>query len=414
MMNRLGSPFKTNGVKISPQSSSPTSVIDECYDNIGNKHRASKSSFNQSPRTLTFPFPYDNSTSGSSTEYVLAKAITSIEIADSAAEAARHLQQVNSLLVLVENTAVNRETARHMLNYYQFLSSVDALRKREFEWFEELLPLLSSILYFCKEKDHFTKLPEIIIQEIFHWLAFDEYVTICCVNKHWKDLSSSNVVWVEFYNRKFIRTLPDVEQEPLSQPSPGATVPIIPLPFSSCSSLHRNNCLNMFKERLLDPEIGDKVEVAWKGKFRLESIDIYQGLAWWVAEVVDKHSSQSKYKIRYPGWESRWDEWVSRHRFRWLVSRNDLEAIEERDQVELWCCGANVPGAWLESRVLKVQHNMYCLDRVSSTGPMWVGRDRIRLSSKRKDSSRGRRTIDSYFNDEEPPGEEASNLCAIM
>tara|TARA_B110000090_G_scaffold192162_1_gene225334 strand:- start:158 stop:352 length:195 start_codon:yes stop_codon:yes gene_type:complete len=50
--------------------------------------------------------------------------------------------------------------------------------------------------------------------------------------------------------------------------------------------------------------------VAWRGKFRLEAMDVYQGLAWWVAEIVDKHTEQGKYKIRYPGWESRWDEWV--------------------------------------------------------------------------------------------------------
>jgi hypothetical protein len=42
------------------------------------------------------------------------------------------------------------------------------------------------------------------------------------------------------------------------------------------------------QERLLDPHVGDLVEVAWKGKFRLESLDIYQGLAWWSAIVVDK------------------------------------------------------------------------------------------------------------------------------
>lgn len=48
------------------------------------------------------------------------------------------------------------------------------------------------------------------------------------------------------------------------------------------------------QERLLDPHIGDLVEVAWKGKFRLESLDIYQGLAWWTAIVVDK-SDGSKY-----------------------------------------------------------------------------------------------------------------------
>jgi hypothetical protein len=53
------------------------------------------------------------------------------------------------------------------------------------------------------------------------------------------------------------------------------------------------------QERLLDPHVGDLVEVAWKGKFRLESLDIYQGLAWWSAIVVDK-SDGSRCDTRHP------------------------------------------------------------------------------------------------------------------
>lgn len=51
--------------------------------------------------------------------------------------------------------------------------------------------------------------------------------------------------------------------------------------------------------------MGDLVEVAWKGKFRLESLDIYQGLAWWSAVVVDKRQDGSRYKIHYPGYVRR-------------------------------------------------------------------------------------------------------------
>ena len=141
-----------------------------------------------------------------------------------------------------------------------------------------------------------------------------------------------------------------------------------------------------FRSRLVDPEIGDMVEVAWKGKFRLESTDVYQGLAWWVAHIVDKHTSQSKYKIRYPGWESRWDEWVSRDRFRWLKERDVLVPICEGDRVELWCCGSNVPGAWLETHVIKVADDQYCLDKVTTAGPIWVSRNRLRLCCHSKNN----------------------------
>ena len=137
--------------------------------------------------------------------------------------------------------------------------------------------------------------------------------------------------------------------------------------------------LHTFKSRLTDPYIGDKVEVAWRGKFRLEASEVYQGLAWWVAEVVDKHAAQGKYKIRYPGWESRWDEWVPRSRLRWAVERNNLAKIKPDAVVELWCCGANVPGAWLETRVKRVRNGRYCVGRVLSTGSLWVDGDRLRL-----------------------------------
>jgi hypothetical protein len=134
-----------------------------------------------------------------------------------------------------------------------------------------------------------------------------------------------------------------------------------------------------FKKRLEDPEIGDKVEVAWRGKFRLETQDVYQGLAWWLAEIVDKNPAEEKYKIRYPGWESRWDEWVPRSRLRWTVQPNKLVSIYVGDIVELWCCGVNVPGAWLETKVKKIRGNRYCLGKVISSGSLWVERDRIRL-----------------------------------
>ena len=118
---------------------------------------------------------------------------------------------------------------------------------------------------------------------------------------------------------------------------PTSTLAPSPTPFQktvlwSAESLHLGGYyLHAFKSRLSDPHIGDKVEVAWRGKFRLEASEVYQGLAWWVAEVVDKHTVQGKYKIRYPGWESRWDEWVPRSRLRWAVERNNLAKIKVRD-----------------------------------------------------------------------------------
>lgn len=40
--------------------------------------------------------------------------------------------------------------------------------------------------------------------------------------------------------------------------------------------------------RYKDPLAGDKVEVSWEGRFRLESLDVFVGRSWWEATVVQK------------------------------------------------------------------------------------------------------------------------------
>ena len=125
------------------------------------------------------------------------------------------------------------------------------------------------------------KIPTDILLEIFEWLPIDDFSPVSAVCTEWQKLAVSDEIWLVFYRYKFLRHNP-------------GTMPIIP-----------GNYLAAFRSRLASPQMGDKVEVAWRGKFRLEALDVYQGLAWWVAEVVDKHTSQGKYKIRYPGWESR-------------------------------------------------------------------------------------------------------------
>ena len=194
----------------------------------------------------------------------------------------------------------------------------------------------------------------------------------------------------------------------LNTPSTTASSPSSPTYskiYNSPSPIHSRNqnqdhtgfYQNAFRSRLADPHIGDKVEVAWRGKFRLEATEVYQGLAWWVAEVVDKHTAQGKYKIRYPGWESRWDEWVPRSRLRWAVDRNIINQIKVDDTVELWCCGANVPGAWLEARIKRTRDGKYCVGRVLSTGSLWVERDRLRLVRQSTSTESSLILLGKYF-----------------
>lgn len=240
------------------------------------------------------------------------------------------------------------------------------LKKHKTLWSDDVFREVITITVDFFNINAFLHLPLAVIQDIFLWLPVDNYCKMSCVSREWRLICHSNEIWTMLYIKRFLRN------------NPGPT----PKP----SSLRTQ--MEAFQERLLDPQVGDKVEVAWRGKFRLETQDVYQGLAWWLAEVVDKNSMQGKYKIRYPGWDSRWDEWVPRSRLRWTVDRNTLAAIEVGDVVELWCYGANVPGAWLESKVRKIRSGKYCLGRVLSSGLLWVERDRLRLVRKASEADR--------------------------
>lgn len=240
-------------------------------------------------------------------------------------------------------------------------NAVKLLKKNRNIWSNELFQETMAITLKYFDTSKFTNFPTVLLYEIILWLPSNDLASILCVCSEWARVGTHNDLWKQLYMRKFLMNNPGV------LPSPS-----IPVMVS-------------YHQRLADPQIGDKVEVAWKGKFRLETQDVYQGLAWWVAEVVDKHRGQGKYKIRYPGWESRWDEWVPRNRLRWMVAPNVIEQIEVGDVVELWCCGVNVPGAWLESKVKKIRNNRYCLGKVLASGSLWVERDRLRLVRKADD-----------------------------
>lgn len=222
-------------------------------------------------------------------------------------------------------------------------------------WSTELQREIVSIINDFFNLNYFRLLPDSMMHEILLWLPVDTLLPVFTVSWDWCETVTSNEVWTRFYHQKFLMNNP-------------GRLPV-----------QRASLITEFRHRLADPHVGDKVEVAWRGKFRLETQDVYQGLAWWVAEIVEKNSDQARYKIRYPGWESRWDEWVPRSRLRWTVQRNVLVGIGVGDIVELWCCGANVPGAWLEAKVKRVKSGRFCIGRVLSSGYLWVERDRLRL-----------------------------------
>uniref|UniRef100_A0A7R9YCM3 F-box domain-containing protein n=1 Tax=Pinguiococcus pyrenoidosus TaxID=172671 RepID=A0A7R9YCM3_9STRA len=161
----------------------------------------------------------------------------------------------------------------------------------------------------------------------------------------------------------------------------------------------------------------------------------------------------SRLKVHYAGWDPRWDEWIERNRLRRagqippsysrtdLVQTQDPDRIRESvssdysvpdgadeethirteelqlipntrdrreclrirpgDQVEVWCCGERVPGAWLESDVKEVFNSGQASPRLKdwvNVGSMiqphanegreavardlWVRRHRLRLARK--------------------------------
>jgi hypothetical protein len=276
----------------------------------------------------------------------------------SAFECIGHLRYLGEILDSVDF----RDRIRYCKS--DFIAAVNEMRRKSAAHFlisDELLREITSMIKKYFDQSWINKLPYEMLFEIFNKLGIDEFSVYSSTCQFWNFMASRDEVWRSHYHHRFTRS------NPTSAPR------------------FRKDYKTQYHARLKDPELGDKVEVAWRGKFRLEARDVYQGLAWWVAEVVDKHTEQGKYKIRYPGWESRWDEWVPRSRLRWAVESNTLCQISTGDVVELWCCGANVPGAWLESRVKKIRDGRYCVNRVLTTGaashsrPLWAERDRLRL-----------------------------------
>lgn len=195
------------------------------------------------------------------------------------------------------------------------------------------------------------------------WLPYEDMYAVLSISKEWNSLAKVDYIWRDYFAYKFLRSNPE-----------------------SAPNIQRGY-MEAFRLRFHEPQVGDSVEVSWHGKFRLESNDEYFGLAWWAAVIVDKHALQGKYKIHYPGWDVRWDEWVVRSRLRWFAERNVVESVKVNDPVEIWCCGAQVPGAWLEAKITKVVGNRYCVGRVHPGAEMWVDRDRLRLVKRVKSSA---------------------------
>jgi hypothetical protein len=287
--------------------------------------------------------------------------LMSLQNSTTSFEAVQSLRRLEELLVEVDLTD------RLRFCKTDFIQSVAAVQQNQKIWHSDIIKEVIHLCCTYFNKNSFSKLPHCVMMSMLLWLPIREFGTVPGVCKEWQTMCTSDCVWKELYHYKFLRNNTVFHLNP-----------VFPLPENGTS------IQSAFRSRFFDPHIGDKVEVYWSGKFRLEGAEVYQGSAWWVGEVVDKHTALEKYKIRYPGWDRRWDEWVPKDKLRWAVENNVVAALRVRDPVEIWCCGASVPGAWLVSKVYKIRNGMYCVGKVVSTGSLWVERERLRPAGQKR------------------------------
>ncbi|KAJ1454768.1 hypothetical protein M885DRAFT_521389 [Pelagophyceae sp. CCMP2097] len=265
--------------------------------------------------------------------------------------------------------------------------------------------LMSIILHFFDGCGRLSMLPrELTAGTIFSFLGISMLAKMSCVSRGVMEIAESDAAWRAAYERRFSRD--------------GA------FKFDFGASLKES-----YRQRIRDPTVGDRIEVAWQGRFRLEGLEVYRGLAWWAAEVCEKAAgelpalpaaapgasparprsasaaldaldvTQKRYKVHYLDWDARWDEWVSRDQLRWPVLEGKHCVIEPGDDVEVWCSGNTVPGAWLRAVIDRVDasastdDDLYCVCNVASSGRLWVKRDRGSLRSYWARPEKPRRSI---------------------
>eukprot|EP00471_Norrisiella_sphaerica_P011217 CAMPEP_0184505016 /NCGR_PEP_ID=MMETSP0113_2-20130426/52748_1 /TAXON_ID=91329 /ORGANISM="Norrisiella sphaerica, Strain BC52" /LENGTH=234 /DNA_ID=CAMNT_0026894683 /DNA_START=65 /DNA_END=766 /DNA_ORIENTATION=- len=133
-----------------------------------------------------------------------------------------------------------------------------------------------------------------------------------------------------------------------------------------------------FVSRISSPRVGDVVEVLWQGKFYSHTLGEhgtmgFEGKAWWKASIVAREADNSPevniaapaspngqpqyfYRAHFPGWESKWDEWIARTQIRWPkpLDHNSHLEMDIGDHVEVLLESTRVPSVWMEGEVKKV------------------------------------------------------------
>ena len=282
-------------------------------------------------------------------------------------------------------------------------AGLDTIARRGRGWSRENRALLVSLVVHYYPPDRLAGLPRELLEDaVLANLDVKNLAAMAAVSRAARRAASSDAAWRPQYARRF-GAADDASEH-----------------FDFGASLRES-----FRQRLGDPAPGDRVEIAWRGRFRLEGLEVYRGLAWWAAEVVEKRDAAAaaaaagaheslddrrarKYKVHYVHWDARWDEWVARDQLRWPVPEGRTGVVASGDDVEVWCSGSAVPGAsapaslarhacatapaltviprrWLRAVVTAVEGELYCVGDVASSGRLWVRRDRVRLIQRKQD-----------------------------
>ncbi|CAM9271439.1 unnamed protein product [Ascophyllum nodosum] len=196
-------------------------------------------------------------------------------------------------------------------------------------------------------------LPLHVLQCVFQFVSLAENGIVCAVSKDFREAAEDDSLWEDAYTKRFLTrqgngSTPDstglmsqADRRKYSQRVDGKG--------------SQNGFKRRYLKRIMDPQVGDQVQVSWRSKLRLEYQEVYNATTWWPARVVQKGAEPDAYEVHYPGWEWRWDEWVPRERLRWGNERRHRALKEiipiKGDKVERWCEGSHVPGACHEAMV---------------------------------------------------------------
>ena len=151
-------------------------------------------------------------------------------------------------------------------------AGLDTIARRGRGWSRENRALLVSLVVHYYPPDRLAGLPRELLEDaVLANLDVKNLAAMAAVSRAARRAASSDAAWRPQYARRF-GAADDASEH-----------------FDFGASLRES-----FRQRLGDPAPGDRVEIAWRGRFRLEGLEVYRGLAWWAAEVVEKRDAAAQ------------------------------------------------------------------------------------------------------------------------